>query len=432
MRDEMNPSRKVVRLAKNGPEARLTQLPAAALPNKFVAIVPANQAAKLAEEITGKVRRWTQKKANAALDHLLAKAGSTIPDVSQARDQIKKQLTDFPEVHWAAVPWSLAVEKQGQAPDTSSLKETLGQFYPQKLENAPGFLGDKAWQLLSKELKLPDGTQFFNPNAGVLYPALYDLLDKTQAATKSVREFKQLPQEGYRCSLCGEREWLTTDSNQLTLPPGERKKCDTLWTVVAERKPSWARKGEHLCAPCTLKRFWPTLFVNEIDDVLKRKQSRYVVSTHVMALATTFDRWLSGEQGNVQPMHEDVLTLSGKLQSFDSAALPKRLADTLRRQGFSDPVRDIVERLPTYLDFVKENDSAITGEDELGEHRKLIERVLGAKPETYYGMIMMDGDSMGAWLSGQGEKGESYLLPFENTWHPKVREKSRIAIRVAI
>jgi CRISPR-associated protein Cmr2 len=99
-------------------------------------------------------------------------------------------------------------------------------------------------------------------------------------------------------------------------------------------------------------------------------------------------------------------------------ALPKRLADNLRRRGFADPVRDIAERLPAYLDFVKETDRAATGEDELGEHRKLIERVLGAKPETYYALIMMDGDSMGAWLSGTEPR---YQLAYRETWHPQIR-----------
>jgi CRISPR-associated protein Cmr2 len=315
------------------------------------------------------------------------------------------------------VPWSpLVVERERQAPEVASLAEALGHFYPQEPTSTPGFLGSPAWKLLDldKELKLPDGTVFFNPNPGVLYPALYDLLDRLQAAAKSVREFRQLPQEGYRCSLCGEREWLTHDRDLLRYSP--RQQTATLWAKV--QGSAWARKGEHLCAPCTLKRLWPNLFVSEIADVLERKPSRYVISTHVMALATTLDRWLAGTQGNSQPMHADVLSLAGKLQSFETVALPKRLADDLRRREFADPVRDIAERLPAYLDFVKETDRAATGEDELGEHRKLIERVLGAKPETYYALIMMDGDRMGAWLSGTEPR---YQLAYRETWHPQIR-----------
>ncbi|HRD50423.1 MAG: type III-B CRISPR-associated protein Cas10/Cmr2 [Candidatus Competibacter sp.] len=388
---------------------------AAALPNKFVAIVPAGQAEALARRITERVRDWTQRQANAALARLLDKAGNSIADASPARDQIAQQLAGFPEVHWAAVPWSpLVVERERQAPEVSSLTETLDHFYPKEPANAPGFLDSPAWKLLNKELKLPDGATFFSPNAGVLYPALYDLLDRLQAAAKSVREFQQLPQEGYRCSLCGEREWLTHDRDLLRYSP--RQRTDTLWAKV--QGSAWARKGEHLCAPCTLKRLWPNLFVAEIADVLERKPSRYVISIHVMALTTTLDRWLAGMQGNAQPMHEDVLSLAGKLQGFETVALPKRLADDLRRQKVADPVRDIAERLPAYLDFVKETDQAATGEDELGEHRKLIERVLGAKPETYYALIMMDGDSMGAWLSGTEPR---YQLTYRETWHPQIR-----------
>jgi len=37
----------------------------------------------------------------------------------------------------------------------------------------------------------------------------------------------------------------------------------------------------------------------------------------------------------------------------------------------------------------------------------------------------MDGDRMGAWLSGQGEQGEAYRLPFETTWHPQLRNTLR-------
>ena len=388
---------------------------AAALPNKFVAIVPASRAEELARRITEQVRTWTQRQANAALDRLLDKAGNSSADASLACEQITRQLADFPEVHWAAVPWSpLVVERERQAPDVLSLTATLGCFYPKEQANNPGFLGSDAWKLLGKELKLPNGATFFNPNAGVLYPALYDLLDRLQAAAKSVREFRQLPQEGYRCSLCGEREWLTHDRDLLQYSP--RQQTATLWAKV--QGSAWARKGEHLCAPCTLKRLWPNLFVSEIADVLERKPSRYVISTHVMALATTLDHWLAGTQGNSQPMHADVVSLAGKLQSFETVALPKRLADDLRRRGFADPVRDIAERLPAYLDFVKETDRAATEEDELGEHRKLIERVLGAKPETYYALIMMDGDSMGAWLSGTEPR---YQLAYRETWHPQIR-----------
>jgi CRISPR-associated protein Cmr2 len=252
----------------------------------------------------------------------------------------------------------------------------------------------------------------------VLYPALYDLLDRMQAAAKAVRPFAQLEQTGYRCSLCGEREWLTTDRDQLALPPGERKKHKTLWIVVAERKPSWTRKGEHLCAPCTLKRLWPTLFVHEIEDLLDRDMRRYVVSTHTMALATTLDRWLDQPNRRSPPD-----TLSGQLARLrDTATLPRKLAIRLRCEDHDADL--LARKLPVYLDSLRDSlgNSDQRERDQADQALELaeddIKTVFGVKPEAYYALIMLDGDKMGAWLSGE----EDYSLTYRDTWHPQIRK----------
>jgi CRISPR-associated protein Cmr2 len=78
-----------------------------------------------------------------------------------------------------------------------------------------GFLATPAWQVLASELKWGDGTTFHAPNPGVLYPAVYDLAERLLAAAKAVRPFTQSRQEGWRDSLTGETEWLTTDPSQL-------------------------------------------------------------------------------------------------------------------------------------------------------------------------------------------------------------------------
>ncbi len=386
---------------------------AAALPNKFVAIVPASQAEELARRITEQVRDWTQRQANAALDRLLDKAGNAIADVSPAREQIERQLAGFPEVHWAAVPWSpLVVERERQAPEVSSLTETLGCFYPKESASAPGFLGGSAWKLLNKELKLPDGAVFFNPNPGVLYPALYDLLDKVQAAAKAVREFRQLPQEGYRCSLCGEREWLTHDRDLLSCSP--RQQTATLWARV--QGSPWARKGEHLCAPCTLKRLWPNLFAQEIREMLETPISRYVVSTHTLALSASLWNWM---QKKFDPSDEAAaMPLIAQMHGLERVALPKKLADALRQGRYPHFVRQIVECLPALLDHLREREDADLEDDRLQGLARVIEEVIGHKPETYYALIMMDGDSMGAWLSGTEPR---YQLAYRETWHPQIR-----------
>jgi CRISPR-associated protein Cmr2 len=391
---------------------------AAALPNRFVALVPAARAEKIADEIRQRVREFVLQQAGRALD-LLCREAERSERSKVAEAQIAEQLADFPEVHWAAVEWGALVEERtGQPPATEKLEQAMRLFHPEG-DGKPGFLGSEAWKLLSKELKV-EGQTFFTPNPGVLYLALYDLLDRAQAAAKSVRTFAQSPQEGYRCSLCGEREWLSDERELLELPPGRRKESGSLWERV--QGTSLARKGEHLCVPCTLKRFWPTLFAEDMRNALGIKPNRYVVSTHTMALATSLERWLD----KPIPLPLPLAAQLEQLVEEDTVALPRKLAVRLLNAGRDE--RLMLRGLPLFMEQRKEN-LASDDPKEREQAQEMLDRIerdlnvtiFGHKPEAYYAFVLMDGDRMGAWLSGQGEEGKGYLLPFEDTWHPQIR-----------
>lgn len=388
---------------------------AASLPNRFVALVPAARAQELAGEVKAAARRWVIKQAHRTLDALLEKAD--VDGAEVASEQIETQLRDFPEVHWAAVPWAPLIDaKDRQTPETEELAAAMRPFYPAGQAHAPGFLCSEAWQLLSGSLAI-NGTEFYTPNAGVLYPAVYDLLDRVQAAAKSVRAFDQSTQTGYRCSLCGQREWLTHDRELLEKPPRERCNSDTLWSAV--QGTSWARKGEHLCAPCALKRLWPTLYTREIRSLLGTGMDRYVISTHTMALATTLWGWMrKSEHGDNRALVKLRKEIDDR--SVKPVALPKKIADELRRNDARYPadVKHIVERLPALLEAIRESGDAELN-DRCGDGiERDIEKALGSRPENYYALILMDGDNMGAWLSGTGA---GRGLPFHKSWHPKIR-----------
>ncbi|PIV34297.1 MAG: type III-B CRISPR-associated protein Cas10/Cmr2, partial [Lysobacterales bacterium CG02_land_8_20_14_3_00_62_12] len=242
---------------------------AAALPNRFVAVVPASKAQEIAEMVQREVRAWLQKRGIEVVSRLLKEAGFDVENTATPYDQMKQQLAGFPEVHWAAVPFSLiAPRNKGKQTDldTSALSAAMAPFFGVEAGQPCGFLNTPAWQTLRKEIDWGDGTRFFAPNPGVLYPAVYDLAERVLAAAKSARSFDQSEQKGWRDSLTGEIEWLTTDRAQLAVPPGSRK--DTLWTKVAVAKPSWAKKGEHLGALSAIKRLWPTIFAEEVDKAI--------------------------------------------------------------------------------------------------------------------------------------------------------------------
>lgn len=371
---------------------------AAALPNRFTAIVPGSKVREIGEKITRIVQEWALGQTEAAFRLLLTETGIEDDSLLPAYAQIREQLAGFPEVHWASVPWSLVkTDKDGKVDASDpALADAMQPFFgPEQ----PGFLGMPAWQLMSGGWQLEEGW-FWRPNPGALYPALHELLERTLAATKATREFNQIRQEGWRCSLTGEGEWLTTDRTQLALPPGQR--TNTLWTRVGEGRKAWVKKGEHLGALATLKRLWPTLFVKEMHDLVGDMQ-RFVVSTHTMALTGLLAHWL--ERGETLPT-----SFTGQLAKVaDRVALPPKLARAVRDDG----MREQLAKIPAWLESAREADRDGTGKDA----EETLKSVFGQKPESYYALILMDGDEMGAWLSAADGK----TRPHQDSFHPQVR-----------
>ncbi|MDD2845468.1 MAG: type III-B CRISPR-associated protein Cas10/Cmr2 [Rhodoferax sp.] len=396
---------------------------AAALPNRFVAVVPASQAQSLAQAVQTQVRQWLQALGQDVLARLLDEAGvANSPDLP-CHVQMRTQLEGFPEVHWAVVPFSLigvANRDKQTGLDTTQLSQAMRPFFGAAEGAACGFLDTDAWKLLQNELQWQeDGKKstFFAPNPGVLYPAVHDLAERTLAAAKSLRPFAQGTHQGWRCSLSGETEWLTTDTAHLALPAGQRS--DTLWARIAKARPAWAKKGEHLGALPAIKRLWPTLFAEEVGKALDKKNiGRFVVSTHTMALAQQIDQWLQ-QGGPCTP------ELSRRLDRYraqlDRVALPYRL---MRHQKTADAeMLKIAALLPALLDLANED---TLSETEANLLRNAVRQTLASvrenaqddRLETYYSLLLMDGDCMGAWLAG----GENYAIGYRQSLHPQVQK----------
>lgn len=385
---------------------------AAALPNKFVALVPAAQARELAEAVTTAVRAFVRETAAGMLAELLDAAGiANSPDLP-CHAQLAAQLDGFPEVHWAAVPFApLVRDKAGEVPDATELANAGQPFFGGSGDKPGGFLGSQAWARLSRPLDL-EGTRFYRPNPGVLYPAIYELLDRVAASAKAVRTAPQRPgggEQGYRCDLTGEAEWLTHDRALLTLPKGARKDAPTLWNLAAKNRPGISRKGEHLSALAMLKRLWPSWFVKHELRSVGIDTQRFVVSTHTLAISTSMERWLAagaelGKAGEI---------LLGQAEDADRAALPRKLAWQISTH--SRNIQTLVRALPALLEKDVGDDP-----DAQSDTARLVATLLGDKPEAYYALILLDGDRMGAWISGTDEK---LQVKTRDTFHPQIRER---------
>ena len=394
----------------------------AALPNRFVAVVPADTATGIAEAITRRVRDWIQTRGATVVDRLLEAAGFRDRDAPRdesihAYRQMRDQLDGFPEVHWAAVPFSLAPPRNTERQtglDTTRLSEAMAPFFGAERGESCGFLASPAWQVLQREMHWDAGHTFYSPSPGVLYPAVYELAERVLAAAKAVRPFEQTRQRGWRCSLTGETEWLTTDPAQLDRR--YRRQEDTLWVKVAKNSPAWAKRGEHLGALPAIKRLWPRLFADEVGSALGSPQAadRFVVSTHTMALAAQIDGWLK-RGGHVT----DELREAIQRRKPSPSALPRRLS---REHGGSASF-ETARRLPVLLGEAREPDEEGTRDDaERRRIERIIKEALGLRDriESYYALLLMDGDRMGRILSGS-DPGDA--ITYAESLHPRVRER---------
>ena len=283
----------------------------------------------------------------------------------------------------------------------------MAPFFGVESGDPCGFLASPAWQVLQKETRWNDNTSFFAPNPGVLYPAVYDLAERVLAAAKAVRPFEQTKQTGWRCSLTGETEWLTVDPDQLER--SYRQQQDSLWARVARNKPAWAKPGEHLGALPAIKRLWPTLFAEEVRAALGSGAQRFVVSTHTMALAHQIDRWLQ-DGAKVTSRLGDAISRHNP----ESVALPRKLV----RGHYAPPAVSTAKRLAGLLEAASEMDDE---QEAASLRREVRETLFGGsgkgRLETYYALLLMDGDHMGRWLSGA----EDYAISYRDGFHPQVR-----------
>ncbi|WP_347255960.1 type III-B CRISPR-associated protein Cas10/Cmr2 [Brachymonas denitrificans] len=397
---------------------------AAALPNRFVAVVPASAAATLATAIETHVRDWLQQLGQKTLERLLDAAGLEVHPDQYCHQQMREQLAGFPEFHWAAVPFSLigvSSKERQTGLDTTQLSAAMQPFFGTAKGQACGFLNTEAWKLLQEELTLSESSgktsTFFAPNPGVLYPAVHDLAERALAATKALRTFKQAPQHGWRCTLSGESEWLTIDAAELRIPAAQRK--DTMWNRIARKNSAWVKDGEYLGALSAIKRLWPSLFAREISQALGKDIGRFVVSTHTMALAQQLDNWL--QQGGMKASGLDDLQRRYQ-SSLGAVALPRGI---VRKHQSVNPaaLRD-ASQLPALLDLAYELES----EQEASQIRQVVQQTIAnaagnsRKLEAYYSLLLMDGDRMGAWLAGgDGTADDSYAISYRDSFHSQVQ-----------
>lgn len=343
------------------------------LPNLFTAIVPADEAKRLAQDIEQQLRKfWIEEIKQAA-----AKAGEGEAFVARAEQQAKALL----QVFWSVVPWPLNV-----APGTW----VHTSCWHTKPESA------STHRALATLNNLGNVFAGYKPNAGLLYADLNNQASVLVDATKRERLRFPHDEEGLKCSLCGERQVLGPGDfwSQRTEGFRKRKDTDTLDT------------NEQLCGPCTWKRRFAPEGLSEEDGVLGRRHpSTGEIAAAAFKLAVI----------RASKHHE---TLRKAVKEFTEAAredqrqgkLPEGDLRIFTPQVVHEEAQDeeVLEEFANIdgqwlLPFPREESSEVRAEatrQAAKNLRKVAAKKKISPPRPYFAVVDFDGDEMGKWLSG--------------------------------
>ncbi|HIQ39955.1 MAG TPA: type III-B CRISPR-associated protein Cas10/Cmr2 [Sulfurivirga caldicuralii] len=385
-----------------------------AMPNRFVALVPAAHVETLAQQCEDAVRKWLSDLGQDVVERLLKTAGIPPKQDHYCYEQMARQLKGFPEVYWASVSFGLIeTDERMRVKSSQALEQAAAPFWP---EDGVPFFKSQYWKLIG-EKEYAGEIDFFLPRPSTLYPVVYELLERLLAAVKSIRPFEQIEEKGWRCSLTGEAEWLTHDPQLLATYQGQKTAQQDLWQHIAQKRPSWAKQGERLSALPAIKRVWPDIFAQEVAQALGSNQSkaaRFVVSTHVMANAKALEKLAEAE---TLPL-PDVAQQRLNQEDLPRYALPRRIAQLINESQRIKNKKQRFKALWALLDVLENSDDATLSDADKKAIRKAVYKVFansGEQPETYYALLQLDGDEMGAWLSGE------HAAAYQDYFHRQLR-----------
>ena len=360
------------------------------IPNRFVALIPETDVNKI-RELAIKAEEAVKREWMEMVDTVL-KAFGLKGEIGE--ELIEKQNKNFPEIYWVAIP----LKKDTRDVDPSDFSDFFDDEIIKKWNNILDFVKEKSE---------------FPPNIGLLYQLAYSALEKSMGARKNLRDFEQAEELGKKCHLCGEREGVI-HADKGTLKVGK-----------------YISSTERLCVRCFTKR--------ALDKYIEKKfgfrfKDLSFPSTAEVACSDFKERALKEAKQEFQDYINTFKEVLGeKINQVSVSFLPKVemasenienlegewfFEENLREKEFKDQFDLVVSQ--SYIN------------DELRQRLKNLTDKIG-KPNSYYAVIMLDGDSMGKWLSGEklpsiehaynSETWEKLLDNFKNGLDKKIGKK---------
>ncbi len=330
-----------------------SQVDTPTIPNRFVAIIPETEHDKIAK-VADAVKQKVNDKWNEIAEIVFKEFN--IP----RNEKIRSHIQDFPEIYWVAIPW----RKGDKDVDFSDLSTFVSGEEIKKLEDLWGVANSKGKH---------------KANIGLLYQLLYTALEKSMGSRKNLRTFNQIEEEGKKCSICGEKEAIII-ANTGSLKVGK-----------------FISKKEGLCGLCFVKRGFEEYFREKIKNI-----ELSFPSTAEVALSDFKEKALEDgkEEFNeyVERFREICDNHNCKFSFVNPLPKIKSKFENIKNlEGewfFKENLRKEF--------FKKELDIDITDEElnELKNKLSALTKKIG-NPNPYYALILLDGDNMGKWLSGE-------------------------------
>ena len=353
----------------------------ASFPNKFVCLVPTGQEAEAATVIEQAIRDAWQELSKATLSLLEKKIGR---QDSHIKKQFDRQLGNYWEYHWAAVPL-VKGDERGIAEELLH-KETIHPAFDFWEKS------NKFWQ---------------STGEGQLYSVSHRLVQAMLAAGKSQRQDIRTPEEGIKCDLFGEFEILHYEAECGKNPkPSE----DPFWKDIRNKfDESDFGKNERLCALGIVKRLAYRVCKQINGHPLQKmfKNAEAFPSTTEMAL---HDWWRQ---------------LQNKAKSQDDLQAPA-LAKELASFNGEEDTNKTFQKLAQWLHELNEPESTkrqgyeITtiAKNEKSAAQTLFKLHPVKDVQKYYAVLTMDGDKMGKLING-----ETLGATWQNVLHPKLVQR---------
>jgi CRISPR-associated protein Cmr2 len=362
----------------------------ASLPNRFLALVPCTEGKRLAEEAEGALR--------ASALEFVEEGASFLDRVARPRwrERAARQCSMTFSCQWHVLPW--------RADDRESDAVFGGEGELRRVtEAALGAAIAGFWRTRD----LVGDREVYRPNLGTFFEPHSRLAEAAHGAAKASRRFEQIDEVDDRCRVCGTRE--------------------ALWGGEADRESDraildrYVKKGEWLCAVCSGRRYAPK------SDWARALTGGGVLfpSTHNLAAARFFEEVLDRlraadgrgapeDQAVAKAVERFVEATRGAERTFATGSLMARA----RRCGlFQEVAEDFVRSSAELLDpstyelrNVGEGSldeigldarQAAAAREALANLRKACDGAGIRRPGAYYAVLVMDGDHMGQWLSGE-------------------------------